>query len=55
MERLTRRDLADGSGDVIFAQESYRGNKGRTYSRDIGFIGIADARAVEKLLRENFS
>jgi hypothetical protein len=55
MGRLTRRDLADGSGDVLFAQESYRGHKGRSYTRDIGFIGISDPRAVEKLIRENFS
>ncbi len=55
MGRLTRRELPNGSGDVIFAQESYRGSKGRTYSRDIGFIGISDPRAVERLIRENFS
>jgi hypothetical protein len=55
MGRLTRRELPNGSGDVIFAQENYRGSKGRTYSRDIGFIGISDPRAVERLIRENFS
>jgi hypothetical protein len=49
---LTRTDYADGTGDVIFAQEERRGSKGRRYQVGIGFFGISDARYVEGLVRD---
>jgi hypothetical protein len=52
--QITRSELADGSGDLMFAQENQRGAKGRTYTRDIGFVGIGQVRAVEQLLRDTF-
>lgn len=53
ISRIERRDAGE-IGDVIFARELMRGSKGRSWEKDIGFIGIADARAVEKLIRETF-
>ena len=53
-ERLTelhRKQRADGSGDLVFAQESWRDDDGHRRSRDIGFLAIREVKAVEALVR----
>ena len=52
LERIERRERGDGNGDVVFARELRRGAKGRTYTEEIGFWGIDNAREVERLLRQ---
>jgi hypothetical protein len=52
MSTLARAEHADGTGDVIFAREERRGNKGHRYWEEIGFFGISDARYVEGLVQQ---
>lgn len=52
MSTLARAEHADGTGDVIFAREERRGNKGHRYWEEIGFFGIPDARYVEGLVQQ---
>jgi hypothetical protein len=51
LESLKRS--GDERGDVVFASEMRRGNKGRHYSVDIGFFGIENPRVVEGLIRQH--
>ena len=57
IERVERRDLPDGSGDVVFARERETGydTDNRHYERwkDLGFFGISNPREVERLIRQN--
>jgi hypothetical protein len=48
---LQRKQHADGSGDLIFAQELRRGSKGRQYTANIGFLAVRDVKAVEEMVR----
>jgi hypothetical protein len=48
---LQRKQHADGSGDLIFAQELRRGSKGRQYTTNIGFLAVRDVKAVEEMVR----
>src|SRR5262249_45320795 len=53
---IQRREFADGSGDVVFARQtrnSTNNNGSTTYSvTNVGFFGVRDVRAVEKLIRD---
>jgi hypothetical protein len=49
---LTRRERADGSGDLILALEPYTGNRGRTSMRERGFFGLAEVKLVARLLED---
>ncbi len=54
---LARRMHGDDVGDVVFSSESYqvRSKYGyRTYTREVGFFGIPDARRVEQLILDTF-
>jgi hypothetical protein len=48
---LQRKQHADGSGDLIFAQEFRRGSKGRTYTHNIGFLAVRDVKGIEEMVR----
>jgi hypothetical protein len=48
---LNRTQHADGSGDLVFTHDFRRGSKGRTYTTDVGFIGVRDVRSVEEHVR----
>ena len=54
LERMVRTQKADGSGDLVFEEEtqSYR-RKGRSRTRHVrhGFMGIEEVRRVEDLIR----
>ncbi len=59
MEGIRRTERADGSGDIYFAQQAgpYRGRPDLNYDTDyavikVGFTGIPDVRAVERILRD---
>jgi hypothetical protein len=56
LTKLTRRDYAGGSGDLIFEEqvEVRRGGKGRTrvVTQNHGFLAIANVRDIEELLRK---
>jgi hypothetical protein len=47
-----RKQAADGSGDVIFNAKQWKDSEGISHSEEIGFMGIADAKKVEKLLKD---
>jgi hypothetical protein len=55
LSRMSRRDYADGSGDLIFEEFLYmtRDCDGDLQSQmtERGFLGIADVREVEELVR----
>jgi hypothetical protein len=48
---IRRKQYADGSGDIIFAQDLQYSSQGRPNSTDVGFLGVRDARAAEQMLR----
>ncbi|MBI1839243.1 MAG: hypothetical protein HYR88_00115 [Verrucomicrobia bacterium] len=45
---LRRHQYPDGSGDLAFAQDLWRDNDGDRRSRDVGFMGVRDVKAVEE-------
>ena len=47
IERVQR---ANGSGDLLFANEIHRGAKHNTYYVPVGFYGVPDVREVERIL-----
>lgn len=53
--QVSRIDKADGSGDVIFARGPSGGigpgSRPKSPGLPIGFVGVADARGAEKLIR----
>ena len=56
LQQIERRDLADGSSDVIFARERYSNydhDHHHSHSRvsEIGFFGVNDGREAERILR----
>lgn len=48
---IRRRDLADGTGDLIFAQESALNNRRRPRTQELGFYGIENVQLVESIVR----
>jgi len=58
IQRIERRDLAQGRGDLIFGTRRLVTNYGRfgarIHSKDIGFFGIENAREVEQLMIKTF-
>jgi hypothetical protein len=52
LDSLERTERADGSGDIVFERQYYRGHKGGQRVRTIGFLGIRAVREVEQLLEE---
>lgn len=55
VQQIERRDLADGSSDIIFARERYShyDSNHHHHSRvtEIGFFGVSDGREAERILR----
>lgn len=49
---LQRTQYADGSGDLIFDRVVKHGRRRRKYYKDVGFLGIANVKQVERLVRE---
>lgn len=62
IERIERREKADGSGDIIIDEEtrlrSYRNSSGynrtRAYTVPVGLFGVRNVREVEALMLETF-
>lgn len=48
---LKRKQRADGSGDIIFHREYSIDNEGDRRQKEIGFVGVANVRDVETMLR----
>jgi hypothetical protein len=48
---LQRNQNADGSGDLIFAQDIRRDSEGHRHSTNIGFLAIRDVKSVEAMVR----
>ena len=56
LQQIERRDLSDGSSDIIFARERYSNydhDHHHHHSRvnEIGFFGVPDGREAERILR----
>ncbi len=49
---MTRRERADGSGDLVLALEPYSGNRGMVNTRERGFLGLAEVKPVARLLED---
>jgi hypothetical protein len=49
---ISRTQNADGSGNVILHESSYRDTDGDRRTRQVGFFAIEDVKRVEGLLRE---
>lgn len=54
MITFEKRENSSGAGDIVFEREASRGAKGRTIYRDVGFLGLADARDAERQLRSAY-
>ena len=48
---LTRNQRSDGSGDIIFGNDRWRDSDGDTRTQSVGFLGIANVKEVEELIR----
>lgn len=51
IRKLVRLGMAQGPGDIYFAEETKRTSKGGTTTIKIGFIGIAEPKLVEQKIR----
>ncbi len=56
LQQIERRDLGDGSSDVIFARQYYSHldhdtHQTRSGTTEIGFFGVQDGREAERILR----
>ena len=51
---IERHEELDGSGDIIFAEETYKDSEGVDRIKEVGFLGVANVRQVELLL-QNFA
>jgi len=47
-----RRERSDGTGDVVFSTEVVQGARGRNTQEDLGFLGVAEPKKVEEMLKE---
>jgi hypothetical protein len=57
IQMIERHEVADGMGDIIFAREVYSVSSRygrRTRTRNIGFFGIPNVRAVEDIMLQQF-
>jgi hypothetical protein len=53
-ERLTdlrRKQRADGSGDLVFAEEMQSNTNGRSSTSSVGFLAVRDVKGVEELVQ----
>ncbi len=48
---ITRRQRADGSGDIILETQSWCDRRGRSRSTCVGFMGIENVKDVDTMLR----
>jgi hypothetical protein len=51
---LERTERPDGSGDLAFAKHYSKDSDGDQRTRDIKFVGIAQVRSVENIIRDVF-
>ena len=51
---LERRERPDGTGDLVFARNTWRDSDGDRRSSETAFTGIRDVRAVEQLVYRTF-
>ncbi len=49
---IFRKEKRDGSGDVIIARRAWRDSDGDRHSEELGFLRVADAKDVERRLKE---
>jgi len=52
LQSVYRRERKNGTGDVIFAFQSWKDSDGDTQRKDLGFINIREPRKVEKMLKK---
>ncbi len=52
LDELRRVDRADGYGDLVFDRRLVRSDEHGHHYRDVGFLGVSDARAAERMIRE---
>ncbi|MDB5326136.1 MAG: hypothetical protein JWM57_1705 [Phycisphaerales bacterium] len=50
--RTIRTERDDGRGDLVLERFTTQGHRGSTRSHDIGFFGIGDVAAVDRMVRE---
>ena len=50
LENVIRREAPTGCGDLVFERQAWEDRRGRAVFRDVGFLGILDAHAVQQLL-----
>ena len=46
-----RKDLHDGTGDVILGRREWQGSEGEIRREDLGFLGVREAKEVERQVR----
>lgn len=51
LNHIVRTERADGSGDLTFAQRSYRDSDGDRRTQNFTMVGILNVREVERLVR----
>ena len=52
LQKLHRKEKADGTGDVILAEAFWTDTDGGQQTRDLGFLGIRDPKTVEQMLKK---
>ncbi|MEM9538627.1 MAG: hypothetical protein AAGA60_03850 [Cyanobacteria bacterium P01_E01_bin.42] len=52
LQEIFRRERRDGTGDIIITTSTHTTSKGRTYTQEIGFLGIDDPKSVERKLKQ---
>lgn len=55
ISNIERKERPDGSGDLTFANRSYRDSDGHAQTQPVQFVGIPEVRSVERLLRDVFA
>lgn len=48
---IFRKDLRDGTGDVILGRREWRDTEGETKGEDLGFLGVREPQEVERQVR----
>jgi hypothetical protein len=51
LKDIRREERADGSGDLVFAEDISTGSRGRTQTTNVGFIAVKDVKSVEERVR----
>lgn len=49
---ISRKDRADGSGDLLFARELKRDSEGNSHYEPVGFLYVRNVREIEGLIRD---